>query len=479
MAEAAAALYAVETAVEGAVIGGLAVGRATVPLHVKFHKIKSPSPSLARRNHSLNIVKNRAYIFGGELEHGLSDVEMQCITLPTDLAFKDLDIDYQEIKSEAAPSRPLAPYSDEEEDKAPTSEPNQVPTARAAHASTAVGNNIYMFGGRSSGGSLLDENGTVHAFSALTNQWTTLAPEQTRCSQGVPPPRVQGSLTSTPHPRASNVSMDLNTDTEHNAGTLFLHSGYSSSSSNSSLRDVWTFDISSRVWSKWGDILAPAPEETAGEGRLLCYGSRLWRVGDGFGSMQYCDIGRDKADNAWGNADTELGVSPKSGQWEKLSFEDNKKPAMEESKEGPVERQENPHPTDKADLLPTPRRSAVFLPITTGAGREYLIYALGSDAPASLLQDDVWSFQIASEAKSLAKAKDKIRGVFGSQSGENQWAKCEVVQATKEDGELPRPAVEGFAADVWTDFGGGNVVLWGGKAADGSVRNEGWVMSIE
>ncbi len=479
MAEATAAFYAVETAVEGAVLGGLAVGRATVPLHVKFHKITSPSPSLARRNHSLNVVKNRAYIFGGELEHGLSDVEVQCITLPTDLSFKDLDIDYHEIKSEAAPTRPLAPYSNDEGASA-ISETNEIPSPRAAHASTVVGSNIYVFGGRSSGDSLLDENGTVHAYSTLTCQWTALRPRQTRCAHGVPPPRVRGSLTSSPHPHASNVSMDPNVDTEHNTGTLFLHSGYSSSTSSSALRDVWTFDISSRVWSRWLDVPAPSSEETAGEGRLLCVQSRLWRVGDGFGSMHYLDIVRDRADDAGADVDTGLGVGPKTGQWEKLSFESDQTPAMEESKEGPVERQQNPHPTAKADLLPTPRQSAVFLPITTGAGREYLIHGLGSDAPGSPLQDDIWSFQIASEQKSLAQAKDKIRSMFGSQSGENQWARCEVVQATMEDGELERPqGLEEFAADAWTDFGGGNIVLWGGKAPDGSVRNKGFVMSIE
>ena len=415
MAEAAAALYAVETAVEGAVLGGIAVGRATVPLHVKFMKIKSPSPSLARSNHSLNIISNKAYVFGGDLEDGKPDGSMQCITLPTDLALKDLDIDYQVIEPEAAPTRPLAPYADDTDHSAAASEANEVPAPRSAHASAVVGTNIYVFGGRSpsvsSDSKLLDENGTVHAFSTLTNKWTTLIPYHTRCSQGVPPPRVHSSLASSPHPSASkSMSTDHAADTEHNAGTLFLHSGYSSPTSNTSLRDVWAFDISSRVWSRWTDVSAPSPEETAGEGRLVCFESRLWRVGDGFGSMQYFDIVRDKADDAWGNADTELGVSPKTGQWEKLSFKAEQTPALESSEKQASTKQVDAqaHPTSKADLLPTPRRSAAFLPITTGAGREYLLYALGSDAPGSPLDDDIWSFQIASEAKSMAKAKDKI-----------------------------------------------------------------------
>ena len=136
--------------------------------------------------------------------------------------------------------------------------------------------------------------------------------------------------------------------------------------------------------------------------------------------MYYFDIVRDQADDAWGNADTELGVSPKTGEWEKLLFQAEQLPAVEESKQS-VNGGEEAHPTAKAELLPVPRRSGGFLPTTTGAGREYLLYFLGSDAPGSMAQD-IWSFQIASEAKSLAKAKDKLREVVGKGSGENQWA---------------------------------------------------------
>ena len=55
-----------------------------------------------------------------------------------------------------------------------------------------------------------------------------------------------------------------------------------------------------------------------------------------------------------------------------------------------------------------------------------------------------------------------------------------MIEATKQDGELERPTgMEGFAADVWADFGAGKVVLWGGKGANGGVKNEGWVLSVD
>jgi hypothetical protein len=483
MAEAAAALYAVETAVEGAAVTGIAVSKATVPLYVKYQKLQSPNPTLSRSNHSLNIIKNKAYLFGGDSEDANTDSDLHVLTLPTDLSQDELNLDYRCLPSEPAPSRPLAAYSDEPGPPSESNLANEVPSPRSGHATTVVGTNIYVFGGRSpllgantsTSNSPLKEDGIIHAYSTMTSKWTTLRPRVLLCAQGVPSARINASLTSSPHPTASSADVDL--DPEHNSGTLFLHSGYSADSKTAS-REVWMFDISSRVWSQWADVPAPSAEETAGEGRLLCFESRLWRVGDGFGIVHYFDIVRDKADDAWGDSTTELGVSPKTGSWEKLSFSTDQSPA--EEVKGKSEDSDISHPTDKADSLPIPRSAAGFLPVTTGAGREYLLYFLGNDAPGSAV-NDIWCFQIASEAKSMAKAKDKIREAVGKSSGENQWSKCEVVEATKKEGELERPdGLFSFAADVWTDFGGAKVVVWGGKTPTGSsAQNGGWIMNVE
>jgi hypothetical protein len=482
MAEAAAALYAVETAVEGAAVAGIAVGKATVPLHVKYQKLQSPNTTLCRSGHSLNIIKNRAYVFGGDSKDGDTNSDVHVLTLPSDLSQDELNLDYRCLPSEPAPTRPLAAYSDEPAPQSQPDFPNEVPAPRSEHATTVVGTNIYMFGGRSPGLaanastpiSPLKEDGIIHAYSTMTSKWTTLRPRILLCAQGVPSARVNASLTSSPHPTASPADLEL--DPEHNSGTLFLHSGYSADSKTAS-REVWMFDISSRVWSQWADVPPPSTEETAGEGRLLCFESRLWRSGDGFGIIHYFDIVRDKADDAWGDSTTELGVSPKTGSWEKLSFSAAQSPANEVQQK--IQDINTLHPTDKADSLPIPRSAAGFLAVTTGAGREYLLYFLGSDAPESSV-NDIWCFQIASEAKSMAKAKDKIREVVGKSSGENQWSKCVVVEATMNEGELERPdGIFSFAADVWTDFGGGKVVIWGGMTPAGSKQNGGWIMNVE
>lgn len=472
MAEAAAALYTAETVVEGAAVGAVAVAKSTVPVVVRFHKIKSPSKTLALSSHSLNYYKGRAYIFGGDYAEGLTDNVMNIITLPSDVDLSD--VDFRFVNAEPAPPRPLEPYTRDTEAKSPTSMAKSVaPIVRAAHASTTIDSNIFIFGGRASKQpgdefqtSLIDENGTVHVYSAIDNKWTTLLPNLSICTSGVPQPRTYASMTSSsrPLPRSSTET------TSEEYGTLFLHGGYDNS--GSLLRDTWAFDVTSRAWSVWPSLPEPDVEDVAGEGRIYCIESRLWRVGDGFGKMSYLEISRDVASDFGGTS--EIGVTPKTGQWTTLPSGSTPKTSAQSEKEGATS-----SPTARADDLPVPRKHAGFLPTTTGAGREFLLYFMGEDAPGSTVPD-IWTFQIASDKTSPAVLKDKIRSAFGAATGEHQWARCDVVQASKSEGEVERPqGLTGFAADAWTDYGGGAVVVWGGKDAKGETKNEGWVITVD
>jgi hypothetical protein len=76
------------------------------------------------------------------------------------------------------------------------------------------------------------------------------------------------------------------------------------------LRDVWTFDVTSRTWSKWPDIPATGATEIEGEGNIIYTKSRLQRCGDGFGKVVYLEIVRDKVDDFSGVG--ELDVSSKT-----------------------------------------------------------------------------------------------------------------------------------------------------------------------
>lgn len=475
MAEAAAAFYTVETALEGAAVGAVAVAKPTVPVVVRFNKIESPSEALALSSHSLNYYRGRAYVFGGDSKHGSTGNAMHIITLPSDLALSNTD--YRAIEATAAPTRPLAPYTDDSIDSSvsPASS-NVVPIARAAHAATSIGSNIFVFGGRAtkspgddSQAPFIDEQGTVHAYSTVDNKWTTLIPNLSLCTAGVPEPRTYGAMTNSPHPLPQS-SPDTTTEAY---GTLFLHGGYSSE--GSLLRDTWAFDVSSRAWSRWPSLPDPGVEDVAGEGRIYCTESRLWRVGDGFGKMSYLELSRDIASDFSGKS--EIGVTPKTGNWTTLSFgktakTEKKNETMPDASKGP---------TARADELPIPRRHAGFLPATTGAGREFLLYFMGQDAPGSTVPD-IWTFQIAADKSSPAILKDKIRAAFGAATGEHQWARCDVVQSSKQEGgelERPREGLTAFAADAWSDFGGGAVVIWGGKDAAGETKNEGWVLTVD
>jgi hypothetical protein len=472
MAEAAAAAYTVETVAEGAAIGAVAVAKSTVPVVIRFHKIKSPSPDLAVTEHSLNYYKGRAYVFGGDREDGSSSNAMQVITLPANL--DAIDVDYQAIEAHIASQRPLASYSDRSEEAGEKEMDSQIPQARSAHASAAVDGTIFVFGGRkprqaSSSGkmNLLDEDGTVHAFSAIDNRWTTLRPRHALCTSGVPQPRVNASMTSSTHPKALGDVDSLG----NSHGTLFLHGGCDEN--GRLLRDTWSFDVYSRMWARLPDLPEPGVEEVAGDGRIFCAESRLWRVGDGFGKIAYLDLSRDVVDDFSGKA--EIGITPKTGHWEAFSFGQTAQ-AGETSQNQTASTK---GPTSRADELPIPRKGAGFLPITTGAGREFMLYFMGEDAPDSTV-DDMWTFQLVSDRKSPAVVKDKIRAAVGAETGLHRWARCDVVQHSKQAGEMERPtALSGFATTAWTDFGGGAVVMWGGCSRGAGVANEGWVLTVD
>ena len=67
MAEAVVGFYVAETAVEGAVVGCIAVAKPTVPLKVHFRKLPLPNSTLQRCSHSLDVIRSKADVFGGDV----------------------------------------------------------------------------------------------------------------------------------------------------------------------------------------------------------------------------------------------------------------------------------------------------------------------------------------------------------------------------------------------------------------------------
>jgi hypothetical protein len=141
------------------------------------------------------------------------------------------------------------------------------------------------------------------------------------------------------------------------------------------LRDVWTFDVTSRTWSKWPDIPAAGAAEIEGEGNIICTESRLQRCGDGFGKVVSLEIVKDKVDDFSGVG--ELDVSSKTDNWKTASFGPINV-SGEESKDDEIEAKMSRPEVHLAEAYPVPRTRAGFVPITTGAEREHLAAVHGA-----------------------------------------------------------------------------------------------------
>lgn len=504
----AAAAYTVETAVEGVAVGALAIAKSTVPLKARFYRLPAPSPSLKRHSHTLNVVRGKAYIFGGDGEEvgKKGDNAVHVVTLPTDLELRDTD--YQKIPAVAEGSKVVSSTEEKSDEESGRSgeDAENVPAARAGHCCSAIGERIYIFGGSSPRGTSdptaapnapLEEDGKVYVFNTMNKTWGILTPNRDECRDGLPLARNYASSCSTVHPLPITVESgrgvgkdELMTEeaklrllsksegkgivaTEEQQsegyGTLFIHGGYDSDWNL--LRDVWAFDVGSRIWSRWPDL--PEANVDAGEGNILCFESRLWRCGDGFGKVAHLDIVRDTFDDMGGKG--ELAVSPKTGEWEVHTF--GVKPGFEET-EKEVEKKMGGKPTNADSLFPEQRKRAGFVSVTSGQGREYLLLLMGEKGPHEVM-NDVWSFQIASEQRTAAALKDKIRTMIGRKTGEEQWAKADVLESSKEDGILDVPkGLSRFGSSSGGDWIG-NVVLWGGIGPGGETSGDGWILTLE
>lgn len=498
MAEAVAALYAVETVVEGAAVGAIAVARSTAPLHLSFRRIRSPAKGrgeLARSGHTLNIVRAKAYIIGGVGHSDGGEAAIAALTLPVASSTAgegSLDPqDFQIVNPEyRLLDRPLAekPQSDEE------GAPSRGDFDRVGHSSTAIDDKLFILGGDGSPsaptrGSTFSLDKFV-VFDILTNSYSVLDADISSCVDGIPPPRTKHSATASPFPSANSLPDGPTLDAH---GTIFIHGGRSTGSEAGpakTLRDTWAFDIGTRAWAKLPDIPDPGELEIAGEGRIIYRNDRLWRLGDGFGRVMYLDL--NKAHSA--GAGSQISIALKDGiGWEVVNFGTE---ATDGESQGPT----SPVVANQPVSLPLPRVSSGTIPITTGSGREYLTYFMGRDSMAGPL-DDFWTFQIDAESNTAASVKDKIRDAIpvdpGSswKSGRHTWAKCEPVvdqQKKTADEKLKTkdnlsewpPGLFDFGSDVWSDQGRDSFLIWGGKMGSNNgspeeVIDGGWVVTAK
>lgn len=451
-----AALFAVETAIEGAVVGGLVASKSTVPLHVQFHKIKGPPADLAVQKATVSVIKSKAYIIGSDVSTGHAVDGVHVLSLPLDFGTSrvngtvPVDVDYELVKPRPETGRPLQRESETNNEEGLWS--------RGAHAAATVGDKILIFGGRPSGTrkagpSQLYE---VLCFDTTRLSYSLLSADKDKCTEGTPKPRTVPSLTCSPLPQPSTGVVSSETGPLIDAhGTLFLHGGYDSQ--HQPLHDTWTFDIGTRVWHQFPSLPDELLETLKTPGRIFYTNSKLWYINNQIAAYLELAEHNPKEQMASDKASMSSTGRVGSGQWVVVA---------------------------PSEALTGEEKSAMqhayfsLVPITTGAGRQYLITFPRTNP------SDLHSFQLESEPSTLAALKDSVRDnkimPDSWRSGKHEWAACQIVHASKTDGPLatPAPGLTDYAIAQWDEHGDRSVI-WGGEESGGEVRGEGWIVSFE
>ncbi|KAI1341226.1 hypothetical protein F5Y15DRAFT_422484 [Xylariaceae sp. FL0016] len=419
MAEVAAGLWAAEEVVSTGVqagAAGYAVAKPTMPLKAVFAQIASTTDdasrsSLSRSHHSLTIVDNRAYVFGGQISHNeLASTNIHSLALP--------------IKGSTAPDYQVLPAISAAPD-------GPLPVARTKHAACALGSRIAIHGGCDDKGSLIDEGSKVWLYDTEKSAWDVT--EAGSHPERVPPPRSMASMLA-------------------HDGNLVLYGGLDAS--GSPMTDVWYFNVFTKVWNQ-------LPQAPVAASSAALAGNTLYIIARGDNlSSEVHHLSMDM-----------YAETPPT--WSSTSF-----------------------PTNPLAPGPRSRSNGGLIPVTTGYGRNYLLYFFGdrqgdaetSDTPQ---WSDLWTFQLPSsdpemkaslsmaEAIKPAKIKDQIRSKLGADTGGSSWAEVEV----QPPGDLQAHAGKAhpgprssFGYDVAPD--GKSVVMWGGVDAEGKVEGDGWIIEL-
>ena len=453
----------VSTTVEGGAVAAYGLAQSTQPLSATFTRVSSEA-FLPRSNHSLTVVSGRAYVFGGETETGeLAGDEVHIVRLPL-----------KKAGNEGKPDYKVVPSLGEGED-------GKVPGPRSGHTACAVGERIYVFGGRGKGDKPIEEMGRVWVFDTNTLAWTYIDPAS---DASIPPGRYlhggAGSEHPLPNKNASEKAsygeqiqsaignipklVGKGSTPQERHGTLVINSGFASQAQL--LNDTWTFNIITRTWSP----LPPSPSASPSPPSLALTHNRLYLISSSseLGSeIHYLPFTKETYNDSRGEG--EVGLTTAKDEWTTLPF-----------------------PTNPLTPGPRPRKGAGLILVTTGNGREYLLYFFGERAspPTSEIQSssddpifwsDVWSYQVPAQSMTAAGIKDATRSAMRIDTGEGSWAEVKIVTVVEGDTEgKSHPGPRGWFASspVGRDIEGGSVVLWGGINGKREVEGDGWIVNV-
>lgn len=339
----------------------------------------------------------------------------------------------------------------------------KVPRGRTNHAACAFEGGVVVYGGTSATGGQTADDGDVWLFNPPEKTWTTLY------SFATDGPVLRPETEVRIFPFQSSLVILIGTPTD-GISTIAKLTPTLSSDETSSPSPYET--------------LVPPPAPTSPSNASF-HNSHLYLISSTDPMSSQLHI---------------LPLESKDANWSTLTF-----------------------PTNPLVPGPRARHAGALLPLSTGYGRNYLVYVLGArsephtagkittanfteqdlssitsdqekDLPAEPTQwSDTWTLQLPSsnlepqatmsvkEAIKPAKIKDAIRSGVGADSGKWAWAEVEVrvpVDLGDADAGKLHPGPRAFfGADVMED--GKSVVFWGGRNAEGEKVGDGWVVKLE
>jgi len=328
-----------------------------------------------------------------------------------------------------------------------------------------------MFGGEGKG--VANEKGRVWVYDTISNTWSyldpaedTLFPSQrtghASASSDLPSPKTTTYVEKAPQAPADPAKHVPEPPEANSYGTIFVVGGRDTSS-NDLANDALAFDVKTRTWTN-----IPTPSGQPREGASLALiGSRLYRFGGkgietfASGATEYVD-----ASHVWTHA--ERGTTPVASgwSWEEVKHRDSQ---------------------GSTAIAPQARADAGLVGVTTGQGRHYLL-AVGGETEDGSYLDDIWALQLAPERSTAAAAKDTIRAGIKRDTHESQWAEVVyryVDTKGEEEREIPGKPKRGlgarghFAIAKGTEVDGATCVVWGGVDTNGSVLDDGWMITVD
>ncbi|KAL2163292.1 hypothetical protein VTH06DRAFT_5348 [Thermothelomyces fergusii] len=425
---AAAAMAAEQVVARGVedAAAAISIAAPTLPLMICLTHLPnpapkgSPHPALARSEHTLTVIRNKAFIFGGKDASGaLCPPAIHTITLPaaprvaTDPASAASLSDRgtatstttvttnnrKEQKEGGAESggEPGAgpaytcypPYTLQD---ATTGE-TLVPRARAGHAACARGGGRYLLvhGGRGAGGAPVEEANCVWQWDCDALSWARLRGDASQLGARMAPARWGHWLFAD----------------EDQAFLVMVGGKTGDGGEESSEREVWMYDFHAAAW-------ATLPRLPARPLAAAYVAGKVYAISSGGG----------EEDAAAGEA----------GLGGMVHFLDMRQSPAEREKADALVWQSVRFPATPLAPGPQPRAGGALVPLKTGHGRTYLVYMFGcSDEEGGKGREkeyysDIWTLQLPSPARSAAAVKDKIREKLPRlESGEFRWAEAEIV----------------------------------------------------